>query len=117
MPSRILRSMRVPFATPSRRQRARDVSDCARPTRAFGGRALREHARHLRASDEHCFLVHLLFLESALSQSGVARPRLKLRASNEHFQNVRVPFAPSLSQMMCAGGLGLRTSSGGDSAS
>ena len=32
-------------------------------------------------------------LESSLPQSGVARTRLRLRASNEHFPNVRVARA------------------------
>ncbi len=62
------------------------VFHCARPTRAFSGRALREHRR-----PTGCPLALLPNSVTYSPQGGLVDPQM--RASNEHLPSVRVPRA------------------------
>ena len=74
------------FSNFSLRRAACSISHCARPTRAFSGRALREHRR-----PTGCPLALLPNSVTYSPQGGLVDPQM--RASNEHLPSVRVPRA------------------------
>ena len=82
---------------------------CATPSEAARCASTRDTHTHRASSVSSCTFP----LESTLPQSGVARSRLRLRASNEHLRSVRVararevglatPHAPTRLELECRG--------------